>query len=92
MGFEPTTASLEGSSCRVSNSDEIGTSEKQPISGVVPGVVTQQNEGGISDPDLARLVAVWPTLPEPIRQGMLNWQSQTEPIRRAILALLETVG
>ena len=29
------------------------------------------DEGGISDRELAALVAAWPTLPEPIRRAML---------------------
>ena len=31
----------------------------------------EQGEGGITDADLARLVAAWPTLPEPIRRAMI---------------------
>ena len=80
MGFEPTTASLEGSSCRVSNSDEIGTSEKLPPGGVVPGVVTQESERGISDPDLARVVVVWPALPDVLRRAVLAMIDATNPL------------
>lgn len=35
--------------------------------GCSAGCSDVQGEGGISDPDLAALVAAWPTLPEPIR-------------------------
>jgi hypothetical protein len=77
MGFEPTTASLEGSLCRVANSAETDTSEKQPLTGVVPGVVSRRGKGSIpvyshsiTDPELPRLVAAWPTLPDPIKAAI----------------------
>ena len=31
----------------------------------------RQGEGGITDPELARVVAAWQTLPEPIRRAVL---------------------
>ncbi|MCE9566702.1 MAG: hypothetical protein K8U57_32255 [Planctomycetes bacterium] len=31
---------------------------------------SDQSEGGISDADLAAIVAVWPTLPEPIKAAI----------------------
>ena len=35
------------------------------------GCSGERREGGITDPELARVVAAWPTLPEPIRRAML---------------------
>ena len=32
----------------------------------------RQGEGGITDPELARIVTAWPTLPEPIRRAVLT--------------------
>jgi hypothetical protein len=40
-------------------------------SGRSAGRSDEQGEGGIADADLARLVAAWPTLAEPIRRAML---------------------
>ena len=37
-----------------------------------------QSEGGISDPELARLVAAWPMLAEPLRRAMLAMIDATE--------------
>ncbi len=37
----------------------------------VPVAVAGESEGGNDDPDLSRLVAAWPTLAEPIRRAML---------------------
>ena len=37
----------------------------------VAGCSGPQGEGGITDPELAVLVAAWPTLPEPIRAGIV---------------------
>ena len=34
------------------------------------GCTGEQGEGGTTDPDLRRLVAAWPTLPEPIRAAI----------------------
>ena len=38
--------------------------------GCSAGCSEQQSEGGNTDPELAALVAAWPTLPEPIRAGI----------------------
>ena len=42
-----------------------------PDSGRTTGRTDKQNEGGIPDAELSRIVAAWPTLPEPIRKAML---------------------
>ncbi|HXD88310.1 MAG TPA: hypothetical protein VN641_17610 [Urbifossiella sp.] len=39
--------------------------------GCSAGCSDQHGEGGITDPELARVAAAWPTLPEPIRRAML---------------------
>jgi hypothetical protein len=41
-----------------------------PADGRSAGRSGQQDEGGISDPDLATLVAAWPTLPAHIRAAV----------------------
>ena len=42
-----------------------------PAVGRSAGRSDDESEGGNDDPDLARLIAAWPTLPEPIRRAML---------------------
>ena len=37
----------------------------------VPVAVAGESKGGKDDPDLARLIVAWPTLSEPIRRAML---------------------
>ncbi len=41
-----------------------------PPSGCTAGCTGEQSEGGIADADLAALVAVWPTLSEPIKAAI----------------------
>jgi hypothetical protein len=69
MGFEPTTSSLEVRPFRTPSSSK--TSESRPLK--PPGVVTEcseESDGSIPDADLARLIAAWPTLPEPIKAAI----------------------
>jgi hypothetical protein len=35
------------------------------------GCTKEQSEGGITDPELARVAAAWPTLPNAIRRAVL---------------------
>ena len=42
-----------------------------PAVGRSAGRSDDESEGGNDDPDLSRLLAAWPTLPEPIRRAML---------------------
>lgn len=42
------------------------------VAGCSAGCSDAASEGGITDPELAALVAAWPTLPEPIRRAMLS--------------------
>jgi hypothetical protein len=44
-----------------------------------------------NDPKLRLMMALWPKLPEPLRDALARWPEIPEAIRRAILALLETV-
>ena len=48
-----------------------------PDSRCSAGCSDQQGEGGISDSELARLVAAWPTLPDAIRRGILAMVNAT---------------
>jgi hypothetical protein len=41
---------------------------------------------------LARLIDLWPELPEALRHGLARWQELPEAIRAAIVALLGTAG
>jgi len=41
-----------------------------PTAGCSTGCSNEQSEGGISDPELAALVAAWPTLSAPIRAAV----------------------
>ncbi len=48
----------------------------QGICGDAPAVVAQRLP---NDPDLARLVAAWPSLPEPIRRAVLALIDSAQP-------------
>lgn len=54
-----------------SNSQENKAILQFSDSGCSAGCSDVRSEGGISDPDLSRLVATWPTLPPAIRRAML---------------------
>jgi len=53
------------------NHQSESTLSSTPPSRRSAGCSEMQGEGGIFDPDLAALVAAWPTLPEPIRRAMM---------------------
>jgi hypothetical protein len=46
----------------------------------------------VAEVDLARLIALWPHLPEPLRMALARWPELPEPIRTAILALVALAG
>ncbi len=70
VGFEPTTTRLKVSNARIATPDDDSTLRQTDSAGAVPGAVTGESEGG-TDPELARILAAWPTLPEPLRRAML---------------------
>ncbi len=47
------------------------TLQLSPAIGRSAGRSDDESEGGNDDPDLSRLIAAWPTLSEPIRRAML---------------------
>ena len=47
------------------------TLQQPPTIGRSAGRSDDECEGGNDDPDLSRLIAAWPTLSEPIRRAML---------------------
>lgn len=70
LGFEPRLTDPE------SVTGESQTIEKPNVmlfrdSGRTTGRTSMTSEGGIPDPDLAALVAAWPTLPARIRAAVL---------------------
>jgi hypothetical protein len=50
-----------------------GNAEPNPKTGETPpfGDAGSLHNPAETDPDLARIIAAWPTLPEPIRRAML---------------------
>ena len=46
----------------------------------------------VTTPNLARVIDLWPELPEPLRQALERWQELPEGIRAGILALAEAAG
>ncbi len=77
LGFEPRLTESESEPTALQpNSEQQLTPSKSP--GCSAGCSAQQNERGITDPNLARVVEAWPTLPD--------------ALRRAVLALIGTNG
>jgi len=70
-GLEPATSGSTVPFLRVVNPNPISTLRQSADPVAVPVAVTAKSEGGNDDPDLSRLIAAWPTLPEPIRRAML---------------------
>lgn len=48
-----------------------GTKRQREAESPAAGLQERLQGQAASDPDLARIVAAWPTLPEPIRRAML---------------------
>ena len=70
IGFEPTTFSLEGNKPTAAKHCDSRHSLDTPDAVVAP-VVAVGADNGPMDPDLARLVDAWRTLPENIRTAIL---------------------
>ncbi len=67
-GFE----SCPGKDCSDNNLRELGDSSAAQGAAHGPtGQVSDTSADGTGDPDLACVVAAWPSLPEPIRAGIL---------------------
>ena len=64
---------------RVLNPSKISSPQSSTSSSVVPGVVTQESDGSISDLELTRLVAAWPCLPKHIKSTIGALVGTTAP-------------
>ena len=87
-GVEPSTSALRTQQTGDASADQ------QPVTETVPGACTAactsleengQNRGAAADPvdaDLARLIEVWPSLPEAIRRAILSLVESVEQLDR----------
>jgi hypothetical protein len=72
LGLEPRTTRLKVPSSPIATPSPDSTLRHQDETVALPVALTEQgSERGINDPDLARVVAAWPALPESIRRAML---------------------
>jgi len=76
-GLEPATSGSTVPSAADANATNRGTSSGAGTPGAVPGAVAGEAKGGLPD-GLARVADAWPTLPE--------------PLRRAVLAMIDAAG
>ena len=76
-GLEPAISGSTVPNVPDANATNYSTSSVTAISGAVPGAVAGEAKGAHPD-GLARVVEAWPTLPE--------------PLRRAVLALIDAAG
>ena len=68
-GFEPSTFSLGSCEHRMepANKQELADAPQDACTSACTG----NAESGHDDPDLAAIVAAWPTLPEPVKAGIV---------------------
>ena len=73
VGLEPTTYALRKNCSPTTTPDSASIYATDSTSGAATGAVTP------TDPELARVVEAWPTLPEPLRRAVLALVGTADP-------------